>query len=46
LWFVVRYGEVELMAGVTGTAAGMAHFAHLGGMLTEFLLLRGGAWPP
>jgi len=46
LWFVIGYGAVELVAGVTGTAAGMAHFAHLGGMLTEFLLLRGGAWPP
>lgn len=44
LWFVIGYGVVELVAGVTGTAAGMAHFAHLGGMLTGFFLLRGGEW--
>lgn len=43
-WFVIGYGVVELLAGVTGTAAGIAHFAHLGGMLTGFLLLRGGDW--
>jgi len=41
-WFVIGYGVVELVAGVTGTANGMAHFAHLGGMLTGYLLLRGG----
>lgn len=38
-WFVVIYGIVELVFGVTGTAAGVAHFAHLGGMLFGFLLL-------
>jgi membrane associated rhomboid family serine protease len=46
LWFVIGYGVVELVAGVTGTAAGIAHFAHLGGMLTGYLLLRGGEWLP
>ncbi|MGD2083023.1 MAG: rhomboid family intramembrane serine protease [Chromatiales bacterium] len=46
-WFVIGYGALELFAGVTGTAAGMAHFAHLGGMLTGYLLLRGGrSWLP
>ena len=40
-WFVIGYGVVELTAGVTGTAAGIAHFAHLGGMLTGFLLMLG-----
>jgi len=38
-WFVLGYGAVELLAGVTGTAEGVAHFAHLGGMLTGWLLL-------
>ena len=38
-WFVLGYGALELFAGVTGTAAGVAHFAHLGGMLTGWLLL-------
>jgi membrane associated rhomboid family serine protease len=40
-WFVIGYGMLELVAGVTGTANGIAHFAHLGGMLTGYLLLRG-----
>jgi membrane associated rhomboid family serine protease len=38
-WFVLIYGAIELWAGVTGTLAGVAHFAHLGGMLFGFLLL-------
>jgi membrane associated rhomboid family serine protease len=40
-WFVIGYGAIELIAGVTGTASGVAHFAHLGGMLTGYLLIRG-----
>lgn len=39
-WFVLIYGVIELFAGVTGTVNGIAHFAHLGGMLTGYLLLR------
>ena len=39
-WFVVGYGAIELLAGVTGTLSGVAHFAHLGGMVTGWLLLR------
>jgi membrane associated rhomboid family serine protease len=38
-WFALGYGVVELVFGVTGTAAGVAHFAHLGGMLFGFLML-------
>jgi membrane associated rhomboid family serine protease len=38
-WFVLIYGAVELWAGVTGTLAGVAHFAHLGGMLFGYILL-------
>lgn len=37
--FVTLYGLVELVFGVTGTLQGVAHFAHLGGMLAGFLLL-------
>lgn len=43
-WFVIGYGVIELVAGVTGTASGIAHFAHLGGMLTGYLLLRSASW--
>jgi len=38
--FVVVYGLLELFLGVSGYAPGIAHFAHLGGMLFGFLLLR------
>ncbi len=38
--FVTIYGAIELFFGVTGTQAGVAHFAHLGGMLGGFLLAR------
>jgi membrane associated rhomboid family serine protease len=31
--FVTVYGLLELFLGVTGSEAGVAHFAHLGGML-------------
>ena len=37
--FVVVYGGVELLLGVTGSQAGVAHFAHLGGMLGAILAL-------
>ena len=38
-WLAVIYACIELIAGVTGTLEGIAHFAHLGGMLFGFLLL-------
>lgn len=38
--FVTLYGLLELYLGVTGTAAGVAHFAHLGGMLGGWLMIR------
>ena len=39
-WFVIIYGAIELFYGVSGTQSGVAHFAHLGGMLFGFLLIR------
>lgn len=38
-WFVLIYIAIELYAGVTDTWSGVAHFAHLGGMVSGFLLL-------
>lgn len=38
--FVAVYGALELLLGVTGTLAGIAHFAHLGGMAGGYLVLR------
>ena len=45
--FVAVYGALELVLGVTGTASGVAHFAHLGGMLGGWLMLqyRRGGFP-
>jgi membrane associated rhomboid family serine protease len=37
--FVTLYGALELVFGVTGTESGVAHFAHLGGMLGGAVLL-------
>ncbi len=37
--FVLLYGGAELFFGVTGTLPGIAHFAHLGGMLCGGILL-------
>lgn len=37
--FVALYGGLELFLGVTGTQAGVAHFAHLGGMAGGYLML-------
>lgn len=38
--FVIVYAVVELYLGVTGTQAGVAHFAHLGGMIGGWVMLR------
>ncbi|MDR2556560.1 MAG: rhomboid family intramembrane serine protease [Bacteroidales bacterium] len=32
-WFVIAYGVLELVAGISGSGDNIAHFAHLGGML-------------
>ena len=38
--FVFVYAVIELYLGVTGSQAGVAHFAHLGGMIGGFIMLR------
>lgn len=38
--FVALYGGIELLLGVTGSASGIAHFAHLGGIAGGWLVLR------
>ena len=39
-YFVIGYGLIELFLGVSGAQSGVAHFAHVGGMLWGFFLLR------
>jgi len=38
--FVTLFAIIELMLGVTGTLAGIAHFAHLGGMIGGYMVIR------
>jgi membrane associated rhomboid family serine protease len=37
--FATLYAGIELYLGVSGTAAGVAHFAHLGGMVGSALVI-------
>ena len=38
--FVFGFAVLELFLGITQTAAGVAHFAHLGGMLGGWLMIQ------
>jgi membrane associated rhomboid family serine protease len=38
--FVFGFAALELLLGITQTQAGVAHFAHLGGMLGGFLMIQ------
>ena len=44
--FVAVYGALELVLGVTGTQASVAHFAHLGGLAGAYLFMRFGKMRP
>lgn len=39
-YFVIIYGALELYFGVTGTQDGIAHFAHLGGMVFGYFMIK------
>ena len=39
-YFVIGYGLIELYLGLTNSASNIAHFAHLGGMLFGFILIK------
>ena len=39
-YFVIGYGALELYSGISNPNDGVAHFAHLGGMLFGFILLK------
>ena len=40
IMFVILYALLELFSGVFGTDQGVAHFAHLGGMIGAYLTFR------
>ncbi len=39
-YFVAIFGAIELISGLTRANSGVAHFAHLGGMLIGFILIK------
>ena len=39
-WMVIIFAAIELFTGVLGWVDGVAHFAHLGGMLIGWLMIR------
>ncbi len=39
-WFVAIYAAIELYSAMSASSDGVAHMAHLGGMLFGFLLIR------
>jgi membrane associated rhomboid family serine protease len=38
-WFVIGYAVLEIVLGSSGASTGVAHFAHLGGMVWGLVLL-------
>jgi membrane associated rhomboid family serine protease len=39
-WLVIGFGALELFLGITQSGGNIAHFAHLGGMIFGFILIR------
>lgn len=39
-YFVAGYGAIELFSGLTNSGGNIAHFAHLGGMLFGFFMIK------
>lgn len=39
-YFVLGYGAIELFSGIANTGDNVAHFAHLGGMIFGFILIK------
>lgn len=38
-WMVIGYGLIELFLGVSHTMSGVAHFAHLGGLIAGIIII-------
>ena len=39
-YFVIGYGAIELFSGIANSGDNIAHFAHLGGMLFGFIMIK------
>lgn len=38
-WFVLIFAGIELLTGISGMGGGIAHFAHLGGLIFGYILI-------
>ena len=38
-WFILIYAIIELLLGVSGAQSGVAHFAHLGGLVVGLVIM-------
>jgi membrane associated rhomboid family serine protease len=43
-WLVIFMGVMAFLSSITGSEPGVAHVAHLGGMLVGFIFLKGRDW--
>jgi membrane associated rhomboid family serine protease len=43
-WLVIFMGVMAFLSSITGSEPGVAHVAHLGGMLIGFIFLKGRDW--
>ena len=43
-WLVIFMGVMAFLSSITGSEPGVAHVAHLGGMLVGFIILKGRDW--
>src|SRR4029078_8691977 len=41
-WFVLGFGVMAFVSSLSATGSGIAHVAHLGGMLCGLIYLKGG----
>jgi membrane associated rhomboid family serine protease len=39
-YFVMGYGAIELFLGISQPGSNVAHFAHIGGMIFGFILIK------
>jgi membrane associated rhomboid family serine protease len=39
-YFVILYGLYEIYSGTSGAQTGVAHFAHVGGLIVGFVLIK------
>ena len=43
-WMVLIMGAIAFLSSISSTNSGIAHIAHLGGMVVGYIYLKGGSW--